>query len=278
MRRQGQHYHQADQMRHAPSQRIDPKSGSGNFQRREQGLASERGHDYANARDEEQWRSGKDGSNMSNPHQLHRDDLEKLIYQDQRSDFQSSFGSQGNRFHPRQEGLEIQFADDSMMARGFDSLENKFLNDIMKLVSEQKNAEDAEYTRHKEKLDTINIQYEEQLTTQRVNQASRRDVILQNESNARQQQYQQLMSDQYSNYSIPSNNPHIYNEASSASASTRYAHRQHDTTSTCNNKTKDSYKYNQRSHFSAGSEEHHGPESQNSYHSGRIYDNNRGFH
>uniref|UniRef100_A0A7N0RIJ0 Uncharacterized protein n=1 Tax=Kalanchoe fedtschenkoi TaxID=63787 RepID=A0A7N0RIJ0_KALFE len=72
MRRQGQHYNQSgdgyeDQMRDAASQRLGPRPVGGNFQRREQGFSYEKVRDFANARDEEQWRSGRDGSSVSNP-------------------------------------------------------------------------------------------------------------------------------------------------------------------------------------------------------------------
>uniref|UniRef100_A0A7N0T227 Uncharacterized protein n=1 Tax=Kalanchoe fedtschenkoi TaxID=63787 RepID=A0A7N0T227_KALFE len=179
--------------------------------------------------------------------------------------------------------MDTRYEDDST-PQGFEGVENKFLDDVMKLVREQKDAEDAEYARHKEKLDTINLQYQEQLTTLRANHASRRDALLQSESNERQQQYQQAMVDQYSNsnyYSMPSNNPHSYHQGPSASAATKYAHQQEqlNTATTGSNRSRESYKYNQRGHFFAGPGGHHhqDTEPRHSFPGGRIYDN-RGFY
>lgn len=81
---------------------------------------------------------------------VYRDGLDKPNYQDNRSGFQSGFGDDRHlSYQPHQEDLDIQYADDSMSG-GFKSIENKFLDEIMKLVKEQREAEDAEYTRHKE--------------------------------------------------------------------------------------------------------------------------------
>lgn len=85
MRRQGQHYHQGgnaydDQTKHVSSQRMDhPKSSSGNYQRREQGLSSERGRDFGNLRDEEQCMSKRDGSTMSNLHMINEGKFHLVI-------------------------------------------------------------------------------------------------------------------------------------------------------------------------------------------------------
>lgn len=81
---------------------------------------------------------------------VHHDGLEKPIYHDHRSGFHSGFGDERHlSYQHHQEELDVLYAEDSM-SHGFERIKNKFLDEIMKLVKEQKDAEDAEYARHKE--------------------------------------------------------------------------------------------------------------------------------
>lgn len=53
------------------------------------------------------------------------------------------------RSQPRNEDMDIGY-EDSPLLQTFQGLEQKFLDDIMKLANEQNDAEDAENSRHRE--------------------------------------------------------------------------------------------------------------------------------
>lgn len=135
----------------------------------------------------------------------------RSYYQSQRVDprIPSEKQSGGNpRSHPHEEDMDIGY-EDNQAVQTFEILEQKFLNDIMKLSKEQTDAEDVENARHRARLNVINAQYEEQLAALRTRHTSRREDFLRRESQARQQQYQQIaMEQQYANSGNP---PRGYN-------------------------------------------------------------------
>ncbi|GER36536.1 S-adenosyl-L-methionine-dependentmethyltransferases superfamily protein [Striga asiatica] len=95
------------------------------------------------------------------------------------------------RDQSQEEDMDIGY-DDNNVIQTFEGLEQRFLDDIMKLSKEQVDAEDAENARHRERINTINAQYEEQLSALRARHTTRRDEFLRKESVARQQHYQQM--------------------------------------------------------------------------------------
>ncbi|KAL2506947.1 hypothetical protein Fot_30594 [Forsythia ovata] len=170
-----------------------------------------------------QWRWERDGGhtklpmNSMSPHASFNEgqgyQAPRSYYQDQRPDPQMSLEKQSGsdpRHQPREEDMDIGY-EDNRMSQTFEGLEQRFLDDIMKLSKEQTDAEDAENARHRERINTINIQYQEQLAALRARHATRRDEFLQRESRARQQQYQQTAMDQYSNSHMGTSDPHGYN-------------------------------------------------------------------
>lgn len=58
-------------------------------------------------------------------------------------------GNNDARSHPGEEDMEIGYEDKPML-QTFEGLEQRFLDDIMKLAKEQTDAEDAENARHRE--------------------------------------------------------------------------------------------------------------------------------
>ncbi|KAK6163656.1 hypothetical protein DH2020_000520 [Rehmannia glutinosa] len=192
----------------------------------------------------------------------------RSYYQNQRMDSRMPLERQGGgdpRSQSHEEDMDIGYEDNRVM-HTFEGLEQRFLDDIMKLSKEQTDAEDAENARHREhlrlnqKINAINAQYEEQLFSLRTRHANRRDEFLRRESQARQQQYQQIVMEPYPTSGIGPSDPRGFN---SASASEREPNRAYSS---------ESYDpYRERNRF-PGNARDHGYESKVPYPRGRAYD------
>ncbi|PON50897.1 ubiquitin carboxyl-terminal hydrolase [Parasponia andersonii] len=274
MRRQGQYAdsgvnaYVAAQMHHASGQRMDNKPDQ--FEGRLEAFTPERDNPYVMSKTEGQWRWERDGSKMSNSlnSQIFNEgqggDSARPYFQDQRPDMKMASEKQSNsdtRSQPRKEDMDIGY-EESPLSQTFQGLEQKFLDDIMKLAKEQNDAEDAENVRHREKINAINAQYEEQLAALRARHANHRDEFLRRESSTRQQQYQQAVVDRYPNSSVVPNDPHGYT-GFPVSATAADAHRSYDT------EHYDSYR--ERARFLGGTRDH-GFEPRGPYPGGRVYD------
>ncbi|MBA0836047.1 hypothetical protein Goarm_008291, partial [Gossypium armourianum] len=198
-------------------------------------------------------------------------DGSRTYFQGQRPDPNLSLEKQNAdiRSRPHDENMEVGY-EHNLLPPTLEGLEKKFHDDIMKLAKEQNDAEDAENSRHREKINAINAQYQEQLTALRARHANRRDEFLRKESLVRQQQYQQAMMDYYphSNMapadSLPTgNNPHGYGSVA-GSAAVGDGHRGY------NSDNFDSYRERPRY---LGAARDQGFEPRGSYQGGRAYDN-----
>lgn len=76
-------------------------------------------------------------------------------------------------------------------------LEQRFMDEIMKLTKDQIDAEDEENRRHQERTREINLQYHEKLRAMRAQQSKYREEFLRREAQMRQQQYQQSNLSQF---------------------------------------------------------------------------------
>ncbi|KAI7732399.1 hypothetical protein M8C21_025797 [Ambrosia artemisiifolia] len=202
----------AYEMQRMSGQRMEQKSN--NYQGGHGHLKSENDKSYGALKGEGQWRWERDGSShMFNEGQ--GADASRSYYQSQgqRSDQRSASEKPSNdlRSLPREENMEIGY-EDNVAGQTFEALEQRFYDDILKLTKEQNDAEDAENARHRERVNAINAQYEEQLAALRARHANRRDEFLRRESHARQQQYQQATAaiehHQYSTNPVGFNDPH----------------------------------------------------------------------
>lgn len=112
-----------------------------------------------------------------------------------------------------------------------------------------------------QRINAINAQYEEQLLALRARHANRREEFLRRESQARQQQYQQIVMEQYPTSGIShSSDPRGVN---AGTASAGEPHRAYNS---------DSYdSYRERGRFPAGARDH-GYEPKVPYPRGRAYD------
>ncbi|KAE8664590.1 putative phosphatidylglycerol/phosphatidylinositol transfer protein [Hibiscus syriacus] len=266
MRRQGQYAdsggnaYASAQMQHAPAQRMEVKPGQ--FQGQLEAFTPERDQPYQTPKSDGQWSlvepvagqvmlpwsvgQGTDGSRM--------------YFQGQRPDPNLSLEKQNAdiRSRPHDENMEVGY-EQNVLPPTLEGLEKKFHDDMMKLAKEQSEAEDAENTRHREKINAINTQYQEQLTALRARHANRRDELLRKESLARQQQYQQAMMDYYPH---TGNNPHGYGSIAGPAA-VGDAYRGYNT---------DNFdSYGERSRFHGGARDQ-GFEPRGSYQGGRAYD------
>ncbi|KAL6645871.1 hypothetical protein ACP70R_017479 [Stipagrostis hirtigluma subsp. patula] len=127
------------------------------------------------------------------------------FYDSQRSDLKvgsEKHPSKESRDQPRTDRTEARYEDYSF-PRTFEGLEQSFHEDIMMLSKELQDAEDAENSRHRERLKEINSQYQEKLIALRARQATYREEFLRKESLARQQQYQQASMNSYTNNAVP---------------------------------------------------------------------------
>ncbi|KAL3518662.1 hypothetical protein ACH5RR_021251 [Cinchona calisaya] len=171
----------------------------------QQQQSSKSGHHSIN-NNNNQWRWERDGSKLSSPMSPHMfnnegqgSEASRSYYDAQRLEPRMAperHGSHDSRSQPRGEEINIGY-EENLKLQTFEGLEQKFLDDIMKLSNEQSDAEDTEIARHREKISVINGQYQEQLVALRARHASQRDEFLRRESHSRQQQYQQASMDHY---------------------------------------------------------------------------------
>lgn len=103
---------------------------------------------------------------------------------------------------PRTDKIETRH-EDYNLPRTFEGLEQNFHEDIVVLSKELHDAEDAENTRHRERLNEINVQYREKLLALRARQMAYREEFLRKESLERQQQYQKASMSNYVNTVVP---------------------------------------------------------------------------
>nr|GEU97310.1 hypothetical protein [Tanacetum cinerariifolium] len=258
MRQPGQ-YVDSTQMQRMSGQRMEHKSN--NYQARGDHMSSENDKSYDAIKGDGQWRYERDGSShMFNEGQ--GADASRSYYQGQgqRSDPRLASEKQGNdlRSQPRDDDMEIGF-ENEVVNQTFEGVEQRFYDDILKLTEEQNDAEDAENARHRERINAINLQYEEQLAALRARHTNRRDEILRRESHARQQQYQQAtMEHQYTNNPIGFSEPHVYNVGEPQRAYNNTPH-------------VDSYR--ERPRFTGGNRDSRDPgfEPRGQYPGGRVY-------
>ncbi|KAH6826975.1 hypothetical protein C2S53_013320 [Perilla frutescens var. hirtella] len=187
----------------------------------------------------------------------------RSYYQSQRQDPRMPLERQDGgdpRSQSHEEDMDIGY-EDSRTTPNLEGLEQRFVDDIMKLSKEQTDAEDAENARHRERINAINAKYEEQLFALRTRHASRRDEFLRRQSQARHQQYQQIVMDQYPTSGTgPSNDPRSINAGSAGEPQRAY-----------NNS--DSYdSYRERGRY-PGNARDPGYEPKVPYPRGRAYDN-----
>ncbi|KAK4358530.1 hypothetical protein RND71_020759 [Anisodus tanguticus] len=207
----------------------------------------------------------------------------RSYYQGQRTDPRLALENQGGkdrRAQPREEDMDIGY-EDKPVQQTLEGLEQKFLDDIMKLTKEQNDAEDAENSRHREIMDSmgphwrinsINTQYQEQLVALRARQASHRDEVLRSESHSRKQQYEQVALDNYRHSSMSSSNARIHVAMNSPAGERQVAYNSPagERQAAYNADGYDSYRENARYLGNSGRDHEYEPRVQ--YPGGRVYE------
>uniref|UniRef100_A0A7N0RCN3 Uncharacterized protein n=1 Tax=Kalanchoe fedtschenkoi TaxID=63787 RepID=A0A7N0RCN3_KALFE len=173
---------------------------------------------------ESHWPMGHDGSQMLNRVSSHpsRDDRgrneRRPYHQSYVPNPNTDFENQADREAVQAEqDMEIGY-EETPSPLTFEGLERKFNDEIVSLVKEQNDLEDAEITRHKERLMEINTQYQQQLSSLRTRQGARREEFLQKESEARRYQFQKSGIQEYPN-SMSLGDFHQYGRTGSVAAS-----------------------------------------------------------
>lgn len=260
----------AAQLQHAEAQRVQRNAGIVNYPVRADSLQADEEHQFLSSKGERKWqwdRDGPKGSNVMSPTMYKEgqaSDASRSSYQGQGPDLKLGLEAQGSkdtRAQAQQEDMEIGY-EDNPLPQTFEALEQKFIQDIMKLTKEQYGAEDTENARHKERLSEINTQYQEKLVAIRARQATHREEFLRKESQSRHQQYQQANINSHQNSSVPSD-AHGFGSSANAYTAISDAHRAYAAGSNFES-------YGDRSGFDEGPRGR-GYESLNKYPSGRAY-------
>ncbi|KAJ7974815.1 Ubiquitin carboxyl-terminal hydrolase [Quillaja saponaria] len=136
----------------------------------------------------------------------------RSYYQVQTLDPKLSLKTQANqdlRDQPHEQDMEIGYEDNPPPPLTFEGLEQKFIDEFMTLSKEQSDAENAEFSRHKEKLLEINTKFQEKISALRAQQSARREEFLRKESQSILHQYQQGGKNHYSGTGLPDAHGHI---------------------------------------------------------------------
>lgn len=254
------------QMQHISDQRMEQKFN--NYRGQPESLTSEEEHSYGASRADGNWRWESDGSSNALK-EGQAGDVPRSYYQGRKSDPRMLPERQDNsdlRSNPGEEDMDIGYEDKPMLQmQTFEGLEQKFLDEIVKLAKEQNDAEDVENARHRESINSINSKYMAQLGALRAQQATRRDEFLKRETQTRQQQYQQIVLDHYPNSGTGHSDPHGYPISLPGAESHRgYSAEQYDS-------------YRERARFPGGYRDH-GLEPRGQYQGTRVHEAASRYH
>ncbi|XP_062216048.1 uncharacterized protein LOC133916411 [Phragmites australis] len=215
MRRQGQ-YGEADinsmvasQLHHYQAQQRVQQQPDNSYTGRDPVQASGE-HQYAALKvRQSQWDRGEPNIQSQVPSYAYKEGQRAKgapsFYDGQRSDLKVGLEKQPSkesRDQSRADRTETRY-EDYNLPQTFEGLEQSFHEDIMILSKELQDAEGSENSRHRERLNEINTQYQEKLLALRARQATYREEFLHKESLARQQQYQQASMSHYANNAVP---------------------------------------------------------------------------
>lgn len=274
-----------DQLQHLSSQRMHQNAAMDDFH-------GDREDPYARAQwDRHERRRSPPALSRSYPEARQGGIVDLAIYHAQVADSKldlEHLRNKGARYQSHEEDMEIGY-EDKPSPLTFEVLEHKFQNEILKLIKEQSDAEDAEIIRHRERINEINNMFQEQLAALRARQASRREEFLHNEAEARLRKYEQVVSGN-SLTRTGIDDLHEYAGPAAISGQRRYSSRQNDHNSEeprtyhgvgRNQVTEGRVPYPQIDHNSEDPRPYHGAgrnqetEGRVPYPAGRVYNNAR---
>lgn len=108
----------------------------------------------------------------------------------------------------REEDMEIGY-DESPPTPTYEGLEQRFIDEIMKLVKDRSDKEDAEFARHNERIVEINTDFQEKLSSLRALQETRREEFLRKEAQARLNQDQHGKRNRYPDIKVEDANGYL---------------------------------------------------------------------
>lgn len=83
-------------------------------------------------------------------------DASRSLIQGQRPDSNEKLGGKNPRARVQDDDMELGY-EDNVLPETFEGLEQRFIQDIMKLTKEHQDAEDTENARHREVSSTVNL-------------------------------------------------------------------------------------------------------------------------
>ncbi|KAA8539060.1 hypothetical protein F0562_025752 [Nyssa sinensis] len=253
-------------------QRMQQNAGMINFPGRPDSFPAEQDHPYIPSKVEGQRQWDRDAPKASNPmmSRLYTEgqggNATRSFYQGQMPDRKLDLEKQANnepRMHSHEQDMEIGY-EDKPSPLTFEVLEQKFQDEIIKLLKEQSDAEDAENARHREKVIEIITQYQEKLSSLRTRQASRIEEFLCKESQAHLHQYQEAGMGQHPPNNTGPIDPHGYSRAAATEAHRAYATGQFEL-------------YREQTPF-LGGRRRQGTDARVPYPEGRVYNNTGARH
>ncbi|KAK4780473.1 hypothetical protein SAY87_016579 [Trapa incisa] len=205
----------AAQMQQA--QQMEQQHASADFQGQLEAFTPERDDPYVTAKGDRQKRWDRDGHAPPNSmtsqmfYEGQSGNVSRSYYHNLRPDSglasgRPTDGNIGSQSHDKESNVGYE---NMLSSRTFEGFEQKHIDELMKLLKELYDAEDAENERHREKLKMIDAQYQKQLDALRSRHASHKDEFLRRELSARQYQYQQTVVE-YQNRSIAPQDPQGY--------------------------------------------------------------------
>ncbi|KAK4773601.1 hypothetical protein SAY87_028620 [Trapa incisa] len=189
----------AAQMQQA--QQMEQQHASADFQGQLEAFTPERDDPYVTSKGDGQKRWDRDGHAPPNSmasqmfYEGQGGDAPRSYYHSLRPDPRLAPGKQADgNMRSQTHDKEGNTGYENMASlQTFEGFEQKHIDDLMKLLKELYDAEDAENERHREKLKMIDAQYQKQLEALRSRHAGRRDEFLRRELTARQHQYRQTL-------------------------------------------------------------------------------------
>ncbi|KAJ1424722.1 hypothetical protein SESBI_11429 [Sesbania bispinosa] len=183
---------------------------SGNFEGQLEAFTLERENPYANSKPEGRWRWKIDETKMEMMLPAH-------IFKGRDLILSGLYKTVATAIPDLRLMKKIEILDTNKGSHlSFEGLEQNFHDLIVKLIKEQHDVEDAEHARHREKINAINTQCKEKLVALRARHSSQSAEFLLRESLARQQQYQQIIRDLYSNSGMAPRDPHGYSNVNAS--------------------------------------------------------------
>ncbi|XP_031505569.1 uncharacterized protein LOC116267801 [Nymphaea colorata] len=208
----------AAQMQHMAVQRMHHNPGLEPYAGRSDAIQLEAEQRYAPLKSESQWQwDGKDpkGGPTSLGSHLYREGPENInSYQGQKSDLNSVMEKAPSNTDTRasdhhEQDMEIGY-EEAQLPETLEALDQKFMDETLRLTTEQQDAEKEESARHLKRMREIDEQYQAKLSTIWARHRNQLEDLIRREAQLRHQQYQHAARSQYQHGSVGAGDLHGY--------------------------------------------------------------------